>query len=245
MIRLKKWISGILIACLLLSLTACGEQTEETAPSSEVSQSGEEESEPVTVAEEETLDSSETGQEHILIAYFTWADNTDTTEEGGVDATTSASVAVPGNTAKMAAWIQEYVGGELFPIIVTEPYPGDYDECLERAADEKAENARPQLANHLDSIEDYDIVFLGFPNWWYTAPMAVFSFIEEYDFSGKTVVPFCSHGTGGLAGSVNDVIAALPDSAEVLEPIGIYREDVEQSQSAIHSWLDSLGFQEK
>lgn len=244
MIQLKKWISWLLAACLLLSLTACGERTEET-PSSEVMQPGEEESEPVTVTNGETQNASETDREHILIAYFTWADNTDTTEEGGVDATTSASVAVPGNTAKMAAWIQEYVGGDLFPIIVTEPYPSDYDECLERAADEKAENVRPELANHLDSIEDYDIVFLGFPNWWYTAPMAVFSFIEEYDFSGKTVVPFCSHGTGGLANSVSDVTAALPDSVEVLEPIGIYREDVEQSQSALHTWLNSLGFQEK
>ena len=70
--------------------------------------------------------------------------------------------------------------------------------------------------NHIDNMDDYDVVFLGFPNWWYTAPMAVFSFIEEYDLSGKTVVPFCAHGTGGLAASVRDITAA-----EVLEPIGV------------------------
>lgn len=249
MIRLKKRISWILAVCLLLSLTACGEQAEETVPSSEVSQPGLEESEPITnTNEEEPLNDHETSQEHILIAYFSWADNTVVEVDGNysdVDAVTSASVVAPGNAARLAQWIQEYVGGDLFPIVVTEPYPDDYDECLDRAADEKAENARPELANHLDNIDDYDIIFLGFPNWWYTAPMAVFSFIEEYDLSDKTIVPFCTHGTGGLASCIRDITTALPDSAEVLEPLGVYREDIEQAQSEVNEWLLNLGFQEK
>ncbi len=83
------------------------------------------------------------------------------------------------------------------------------------------------------------------PNWWYTAPMAIFSFIEEYDFSGKTIIPFCAHGTGGLAGSVKDITDALPDSAEVLEPIGVYRPDVDSAQPAINEWLDQLGYMEE
>ncbi len=83
-----------------------------------------------------------------------------------------------------------------------------------------------------------------FPNWWYTAPMAIFSFIEEYDFSGKTIVPFCTHGTGGLAGSIEDITATLPDSAEILEPIGIYRPDVDSAQPVINEWLEGLGFED-
>lgn len=249
MIRLKKRISWILAVCLLLSLTACGEQAEETVASFEVSQSGLEESEPITITnEEETLNDHETSQEHILIAYFSWADNTAVEVDGNnsdVDAVTSASVVAPGNTARLAQWIQEYVGGDLFPIVVTEPYPDDYDECQDRAADEKAENARPELTNYLDNIDDYDIIFLGFPNWWYTAPMAIFSFIEEYDLSDKTIVPFCTHGTGGLASCIRDITTALPDSAEVLEPLGVYREDIEQAQSEVNEWLLNLGFQEK
>ena len=75
-----------------------------------------------------------------------------------------------------------------------------------------------------------------------TAPMAVFSFIEEYDLSGKIVVPFCAHGTGGLAASVRDITAALPDSAEVLEPIGVYRADITSAETAINEWMDNLGF---
>ena len=263
---MKKWISRILVICLLLGLTACGKQVEETESQSKDAQPSMEESEPVdTAKEEETQDIQETGQEHILIAYFSWADNTVVEDEqaavqsalshyesvgdgenySDVDATSSASVVAPGNTARMAQWIQEYVGGDLFPIVVTDPYPDNYDECLDRAADEKAENARPELADHLNNIDDYDVVFLGFPNWWYTAPMAVFSFIEEYDFSGKTIVPFCAHGTGGIAGSVQDITAALPDSAEVLEPFGVYRAEIGQAQSKINEWLANLGFQKK
>jgi len=96
----------------------------------------------------------------ILIAYFTWADNTVVEDPSAVDvdATTSASVLAPGNAAKIAGWIQQEVGGDLFSIVVSELYSSDYDECLERAADEKAEQARPALVDHVSGMEDYDIV---------------------------------------------------------------------------------------
>ena len=196
----------------------------------------------------------------ILIAYFTWADNTvvedqdaaiqgalnhyesirDASRYEGVDATSSASVVVPGNAAKIAAWIQQEVGGDLFSIVVTEPYSSDYDECLDRAADEKADNARPALVNHVSNMDDYDIVFIGFPNWWYTLPMAVLSFVDEYDFSGKTIVPFCTHGTGGLSSTIRDLTAVLPDDVTILDAIGVYRPDVDSSRPAVQEWIAGL-----
>ena len=249
---MKKWIVVFLSFCMLLGIAACGAEKTENIPMPE--NKSEEpaanvETTPVTEAGAEKPEDSSINQSgsKILIAYFTWAENTqvENPEEVDVDATTSASVLLPGNTAKMAGWIQQKVGGDLFSIVVSEPYSSDYDECLDRAANEKAENARPELVNHVDNMEDYDVVFLGFPNWWYTAPMAIFSFIEEYDFSGKTVVPFCAHGTGGLAGSVTDITAALPDSTEVLEPIGVYRPDIDSAQPVINEWLEGLGFEER
>ena len=249
---MKKWIVAFLSFCMLLGIAACGAEKTENIPMPE--NKSEEpaanvETTPVTEAGAEKPEDSSTNQSgsKILIAYFTWAENTqvENPEEVDVDATTSASVLLPGNTAKMAGWIQQKVGGDLFSIVVSEPYSSDYDECLDRAADEKAENARPELVNHVDNMEDYDVVFLGFPNWWYTAPMAIFSFIEEYDFSGKTVVPFCAHGTGGLAGSVTDITAALPDSTEVLEPIGVYCPDIDSAQPVINEWLEGFGFEER
>lgn len=180
---------------------------------------------------------------NILIAYFTWADNTEVEnpDEIDVDASTSASVLAPGNAAMMAQWIQEETGGDLFSIQVTEPYSSDYDTCLDRAADEKAEDARPELKTHVENMNDYNIVFLGFPNWWYTIPMAIHSFVEEYNFSGKTVIPFVTHGTGGLANCINDLTDALPESTQVLEPIGVYRDDVKDAQPEIQQWISNLG----
>lgn len=260
---MRKAVSILLLCSTLFALSACGTgKVEESAGGGlKDTQEALSEESAQEISENIAKTESYTGS-NILIAYFTWADNTnvedkdaavqsalshydsvgDSADYDGVDATTSASVLPPGNTAQMAEWIWQRTGGDLFSITVTEPYSSDYDECLDRAADEKAENARPELVNHIDNMDDYDVVFLGFPNWWYTAPMAVFSFIEEYDLSGKTVVPFCAHGTGGLAASVRDITAALPDSAEVLDPIGVYRADISSAETAINEWLDNLGF---
>lgn len=164
-------------------------------------------------------------------------------ENVDVDATTSASVLLPGNAAKMASWIQQETGGDLFSIVVTEPYSSDYDECLDRAADEKAANALPELAAKVENIEDYDTVFIGYPNWWYSCPMAILSFIEENDLSGKKIVLFCTHGTGGLAGSVQDITAELPDDCTVEENvIGVYRNDVNSAQPDVLSWFAEIGY---
>lgn len=181
---------------------------------------------------------------NILIAYFTWADNTYVEDPSSVDldATTSASVLAPGNSARMAEWIQEEVGGDLFSIQVSEPYSSDYDECLDRASQEKAENARPELSTHVENMDDYDTIFLGFPNWWYSVPMPIFSFVEEYDLSNKTIIPFVTHGTGGLSNTITDLTQVLPESTTVQDPIGVYREDVDEVFPKIQEWLETLGF---
>ena len=243
---MKRPVALLVLLTLLCSLTVCGGNPTSQSISDvpESSQNAEEipdtplNTDPPTVSQS----SGETGNSNILIAYFTWADNTVVEDPSSVDvdATTSASVLAPGNAAKLASWIQQEVGGDLHSIVVEEPYSSDYDQCLDRAADEKADNARPALASHVDNMEDYDIVFLGFPNWWYTLPMPVLTFVEEYDWSGKTVVPFVTHGTGGLSSTIRDLTAALPEDVTILEPIGVYRPEVDASQSAIQEWIAGL-----
>lgn len=196
----------------------------------------------------------------ILIAYFTWADNTVVENEeasiqsaldhysdmgdpdSAVEITASASLLVPGNTAIMARFIHDVTGGDLFSIQVETPYPDQYDECLERAAEELDGEARPALKTHVENMEQYDTVFLGMPNWWYSCPMAIKSFIEAYDFSGKTIVPFVAHGTGGISRSVQDMRECLSDTCTVLEAIGVYRPDVPDCQPEVEQWLRRLGF---
>ena len=185
--------------------------------------------------------SSETGENGgVLIAYFSWAENA--VLEEGVDAMTSPSVSDPGNVQQLAGWIQEVTGGELFSIQVTDPYPSDWDTCLERANEERGQNARLALVEpQVDNLEQYDTVFLGYPNWWYGVPMALLTFLEENDLSGKDVYLFCSHGTGGLARSVEIITEAVPEANISDNIFDCYEEDAPVSQGDIQAWVAELG----
>lgn len=257
---MRKAVSILLLCSTLFALSACGTgKVEESAGGGlKDTQEALSEESAQEISENIAKTESYTGS-NILIAYFTWADNTnvedkdaavqsalshydsvgDSADYDGVDATTSASVLPPGNTAQMAEWIWQRVGGDLFSITVTEPYSSDYDECLDRAADEKAEDAGPPLKSRVENMDSYDIVFLGFPNWWYTVPMAVHSFVEEYDWSGKMVIPFVTHGTGGLASCIDDLEEALAP-ATIMEPIGVYMDDIKSAQPEIQEWIAGL-----
>lgn len=231
---MKQWFSMVLAVWLLAAISGCGSAPASSAPASSVP------AVPVSAAGKEIPK----GEHKVLIAYFTWAENTHVEDPSAVDpdASTSASVLPPGNTAKLAGWIQKRTGGDLFSIRVKEPYSSQYEECLDRAAREKQNGLRPELTDRVPDMDSYDVIFLGYPNWWYTLPMPVMTFLESYDFSGKTVIPFCAHGTGGLAGSVDDLRAALPESARVGTPIGVYRPDVDSAEPRIAEWLAEAGW---
>lgn len=245
---MKKIMAILLTLSLVFSLAACGASDEETASSSGTLQNEQSAiSEPavsdkVSLSAEESVPSQESGQQsRVLVAYFSWADNA--VIDGEVDAVASPSVVAPGNVQQLAGWVQEQTGGDLFSIQVTEPYPSDWDECLARANEERSRNARPALTETVESMSDYDVVFLGYPNWWYGAPMALLSFIEQNDLSGKQIYLFCSHGTGGLAGSVDEISSALPESAVLSENVfDVYEEDAASSENDILGWLEEVGY---
>ena len=178
----------------------------------------------------------ETTGRNILVAYFSWADNAALAED--VDAITSPSVVPPGDVQQLADWVQKETGGDLFPIRVTDPYPSDWDACLERANEERGSDARPELQEHVSDLAQYDTVFLGYPNWWYGVPMALLSFLEQNDLSGKEVHLFCSHGTGGLANSVEQITEASPEAIISDNIFDCYEEEAASSEEAIRSWVN-------
>lgn len=237
---MKKIIFLLMALCMAVGLSACSEQlalsvsdTESVPLQSEGNEMTTDDSEPGT---------GESSGSRILIAYFTWAENTtvDDPDSVDVDATTSASVLMPGNVGLMSQWIEEETGGDTFSITTEEPYSSNYDICLERAIEEHDSGTRPAITGHVENIEDYDIIFLGFPNWWYSCPMAILTFIEEHDLSGKTIIPYCSHGTGGFAASLQDIGNALPEDCIILEEFGAYRPDVTNSKNELLEWLSGL-----
>ena len=250
---MRRWMAAALAALMVLSLAACaGNQQEEqpaSAEATEQSQSAsvQEEEEPASTEQQpeepasSTEQPSDTQESGVLVAYFSWADNA--VIDGEVDAVASPSVTAPGNVQQLAQWVSERTGGDLFSIQVTEPYSSDWDACLERANQERAEDARPELTASVEQLERYDTVFLGYPNWWYGVPMALLSFLEENDLSDKQVYLFCSHGTGGLASSVEQIDEALPDSTALSKNVfDVYEEDASSSQQDILAWLEELGY---
>lgn len=228
---MKKWIALLLAFILALSLTACNGSISNDP---EDSISTEKESQESAYVPQDGQDSN------VLIAYFSWADNATLDED--VDAVTSPSVIAPGNVQQLAGWIQEKTGGDLFSIRVTDPYSSDWDECLERANQERGDDARPELIENVENLQNYDVVFLGYPNWWYGVPMALLSFLENNDLSGKQVYLFCSHGTGGLASSVEIITEALPDGQISDNIFDCYEEDAANSEKKILEWLKELGY---
>ena len=162
--------------------------------------------------------------------------------EEDVDAIASPSVIAPGNVKELAGWIQEETGGELFSIRVREPYSSDWDDCLARANQEHGDNARPALEESVEKLDQYDTVFLGYPNWWYGVPMALLTFLEENDLSGKQVYLFCSHGTGGLASSVELITEAAPGAIISDNIFDCYEEEASSSRSDIQDWVSGLGY---
>lgn len=249
-----KKIMAFFLAASMLSLAACSSGTgpaEESAAEPEASESTgtsvpvslESDAESAAPASEETSTAESGGEEtgtNILVAYFSWADNAVLADD--VDAVASPSVVPPGNVQQLAGWVQEETGGDLFSIQVTDPYPSDWDACLSRANEERGDNARPELTGNVENLDQYDTVFLGYPNWWYGVPMALLSFLEENDLSGKQVYLFCSHGTGGLANSVNLITEAAPDAVISEDIFDCYEEDAASSQSDIQNWAAGLGY---
>lgn len=141
-----------------------------------------------------------------------------------------------GNTEVAAGIIKELTGGDLFKIEQVEPYAKDYNECIEQARADQRENARPELKKYPENMDGYDEIYLGFPNYWSTMPMAVFTFLEHFDFSGKVIKPFCTHEGSGMGSSVSDIKKLCP-TARVEKGLAIRGGSVNQSKTEIEKWI--------
>ena len=147
-----------------------------------------------------------------------------------------------GNTRALAQSIQQATGGELFEIVPVKAYPADYDAVVAEAKKEIKADARPELKSKVANLADYDVIFLGSPNWWSTLAPPVMTFLTSYDFAGKKIVPFVTHGGGGLAKCADDVKRLAPKS-DVLDALSVSGSAVERSQGELHKWLRKLGME--
>ena len=141
-----------------------------------------------------------------------------------------------GNTEVVAGMIQEITGGDLFEIDTVKDYPADYTETTNVAKDELSAKARPELTAKVDNMDEYDTIVLGYPNWWGAMPMAVYTFLESYDFSGKTILPYCTHEGSGLSGTEREIAKECP-KATVRSGLSILGTNAGSAKKTVESWL--------
>lgn len=141
-----------------------------------------------------------------------------------------------GNTEVIAKKIQELTGSDMFEIRTVKVYPKDYTETTNVSKEELRRNARPELTEKVENMDSYEVIYLGYPNWWGTMPMAVFTFLEAYDFSGKTIIPYCTHEGSGIGSSESDIKKLCP-SAKVLPGLAIRGSSVNRADKDVENWI--------
>jgi flavodoxin len=178
-------------------------------------------------------------QKKTLIVYFTMPENS------SVDAVSGSSRQVvnrqvKGNTVIIAEMIQKSTGGDLFAIETVQTYPGVHNPLLEFTQQEQKQNTHPALKTHINNLSQYDTIFIGYPIWWYTLPMPLYSFFDEYDFIGKTIIPFSTHGGSRLSGT-EQIISRLEPRATILEGLAVSRNSIMSAERDVTAWLRKLG----
>ena len=225
-----KRLFSALTAAALLALAACGQAAADPAPDPQPPAQ--------STAPSAGTDPADIGA-NILITYFTVpeTDDVDTVSSASRVATDNGVV---GNTQFIAQAIQQAVDGDLFAIETVQQYPGTHDELLDFAYNELRENARPELASQIENLDDYDTIFLGYPNWNSDLPMPLYTFLESYDFSGKTIIPFVTHGGSGFSRTVSTIQELQPEAAVIEDGLSISRGDVADAAQQAVDWASSL-----
>lgn len=142
-----------------------------------------------------------------------------------------------GNTEVAANILQKLTGAEIFKMQPVQEYSRDYNECIAEAQADQRRDARPELKNYPESLDEYDTVYLGYPNYWGTMPMAAFTFLEHFDFSGKTIFPFCTHEGSGMGRSESDIRRLCP-GAEIKKGLALRGGSIHHSEPEIRRWLE-------
>lgn len=211
---------------LLLFMTACSSPSDSTSSSSQTNQN--------TYIQD---------GDKILIAYFASGENSE------VDVASSASVTqyqgeAVGIVHALANMIQENTDGDVFSITTSVQYPQSSDDVIDYAQEEQDQDVRPELTSHIDNLDDYDVIFIGYPIWWYDFPQVMYSFFDEYDFSGKTIIPFCTHAGSRFSSTIETIKELEPDATVVEDGFAISAQEVDtnsdETATQVKEWIDSL-----
>ena len=243
---MKRILPAFLAVILALALTGCASGAPAASPGPSAADPAPTQAAPTPTQTAQPTDAPAEGAaagSSILIAYFTMPEDVD---PAGADAVSGASIVVRdgeilGNVEYMAQTIQQAVGGDLLRIETVEEYPLEHEALVDFAAEEQEAGARPALATQIENLEQYDTIFLGYPNWWGDMPQALYTFLESYDLSGKTIIPFCPHGGSGFSRTQSTIAELQPNATVREDGLTLSRNDVADSAEQVTAWAQGLG----
>lgn len=220
---MMKRFTGMLLAGMMVALIGCGNAAAPAATQAAAETEAVAETEALTVTAVQGGTTAGDAAESAaaggsLVVYFSWS----------------------GNTRTVAEEIQTQTGAEIFEIQPETPYSEDYNTVLDEAKEEQSVSARPAIAGAIDGFENYDTIFLGYPNWWGDMPMIIYSFLDAYDLSGKTIVPFCTSGGSGFSDSLGTIQKMEPEAA-MLEGLSLGSSQAKSPKAAVAEWLAENG----
>lgn len=224
--NMKKIVSLMLTLTMIFTLAACGnsgstEESSPTTPSQTESSTTSDESAAPSESASQPEDSSQPDTEdggRSLVVYFSWS----------------------GNTESVAKEIQAQTDADIFEITPANPYTDNYDDLLDIAQEEQRSNARPAIAEKVENFDQYDVVYFGYPNWWGDMPMILYTFLDEYDFSGKTIAPFVTSGGSGFSNTIS-AIESLEPNATVVDGLSLGSSAAANPGADVTEWLSSIG----
>ena len=237
----KRFLTAVLAVVLALSVSACAANSTNNSQSAAGISSSQAQQGSSASTDSQQSEQGQEQQGNILVVYFTAAENS------GMDAVASASYTTidgqaVGRVRAVADWIAQATGGELFSIRTETVYPADGAQLIDYAAQEQDENARPVLTSHIENLDAYDTIFIGYPNWWADMPQALYSFFDEYDFSGKTIIPFNVHNGSRFSRTIETIEELEPDAQVVADGFTVSEQNVAQAQADVTAWLEELGY---
>jgi len=235
---MKKAISILFILSLVFGAAACGQNQPQSSTDNNVDTS-----EPTTEDSEALIEEPAEADENtnVLVAYFSMPETTDPNNmtEDEDNSVVVIDGKVLGNTEYVATLIQEHTGGQMYRLEPETPYPTDHDTLVDLVSEEQSNNARPNLLSEVENIEQYDIIYLGYPNWWGDMPMILYSFLEQYNLSDKTIIPFNTHGGSGFSDSINTIATLQPEAEIDQDGYTVSRNNVQDCEDEVIAWLQT------
>ena len=232
--QIRRLFAVLLAAVMVLTLAACGnsntQDSSDNTKAQETTAAGTESTDSATASAETSeqpssdISDTETAENKILVVYFSWS----------------------GHLDSMAHWVADETGGDLYRVTAKDPYPENYNQTADRAKQEQDNDVRPEIVVDIteEQMAQYDTVFFGFPVWWYDLQMSMWTFLENYDFSGKTIIPFFSHeGSSNGAGAL-PTIEKLAEGATVRsdDALSIRGGKVDGSENDVREWVKGLDY---